>query len=243
MALFCWVLETLRNGPNWRKCAFKSSSWCIVECLFCFLFTMMVTTFFATWSKSQVKEANWPQIETLKWCAKISLSSRKLLWQMFCHRSTKATNMILYLWFDLLFDFVIFYIFIYSLKILIHALSVFWPCPPPTLPYNSSQTSSTRSSPNFMSLFKNSWNPTSASHPWDICISLIPLMPRQHWITGVWEVMSHRLRRTPAKQTGRGRTLHWWTHGACGCLPVRPAQDQTNQNSSIGQRETCEIHP
>lgn len=74
----------------------------------------------------------------------------------------------------------------------VHAHSVYWPCPPPTLPYNSSQIPSTFSLPNFAPLSKNSLSPVSASHLWGFFISLILLIPGQGQMT--WSRESVRVK-------------------------------------------------
>lgn len=161
------------------------------------------------------------------------------------HSSTKATNIISYLRSELSFSFEILHkcISIYSLRILyMHTVYI------NHVHLLRSPTTPPRSPPHFPF-------PTS------------PLFLKTHWVQLVLPICgasaspSSRWFPDKVKWRGAGRVLaskaeedcsktgRTWqdsalrTRGACGCLPLRPALDQANQNSSVGQGEAHEAHP
>lgn len=123
---------------------------------------------------------------------------------------------------------------------IVHAHSVYWPCAPATLPYNSSQMPSTFPPPNFAPLSKKSQNPISASHLGDICISLVPLIPRQGRMT--WSQESVRaqgwggLQQNRRDMAGLCTNDSWslWLPASKTC--TRSSQSKFQRGSGRGSR-------
>lgn len=160
-----------------------------------------------------------------------------------CHSSLKATNVISYLRFELSFSFVILYkcFSIYSLRILymhtVYIDHVYLLLSSTTLP---------RSPPHFplpaLFLFLKTHWIQLVLPIWRTAAS-----PSSHWFPQgrmTWSRESVRVKGWGGLQQNRQDMAGFCTtRGACGCLPLRPALDQANQNSSMGQGEAHEAHP